>query len=234
MPVKYYLQPNPVTANPNDQKALVAANSVLSVSDIIRRIVNRGSTVGQADATAVLQLAFEEIAAALAEGNNVNTPLVNMRPTVKGVFASAADSFDAGRHKLWATFSAGSLIAEKMATATTQKVSRASVSPNVTAFIDAKTNTNAQASISGIGTIIGTGLKFNLTNPLEGIFFINSADNTETKVADIATHTKGRLVFMVPATLVAGAHCWLEVRKAYTAAQTIRGGRLSQLLTIIA
>ncbi len=234
MAIKYYLQPNTLTKNPNDQKAVVTAGSVLTVDDIIQLVVERGTTVNQADITAALQLVFDVISSAVADGNYVNTPIVNIRPGIQGIFPSAAAGFDASRNTLRATFSSGLLMDQKMAAATVQKVSGTTVAPDILEFIDTRTGDNSQASQGGIGTLVGTQLKFDLTGISQGIFFINTVDGTETQVAEISTRTDGRLVFIIPGTLTAGITCWIEVRRAYTAAATLRIGRLNQYVTIVA
>ncbi len=234
MPIKYYLQPNTVSKDPNDQRAVIAPNSVLTNDDIIQRVVNRGSTFNQADVMGVLQLFYDEATSAVAEGNYLNLPLVNMRPGIQGIFPNAASGFDATRNTLRATYSSGLLMIQKMAAATVQKVSATSVAPDILEFIDTRSASNSQASQSGIGTLIGSQLKFNPLGPGEGIFFINTTDGTETQASEISTRTDGKLVFIIPATLLVGTVCWIEVRRAYTQAGTIRNGRLNQAVTVIA
>ena len=68
-------------------------------------------------------------------------------------------------------------------------------------------------------------------NAAEGIFFVNTATNAETQVTDIAIRTEGKLMFMIPASLVAGTYK-VEVRKAYTQAKTIRSDAFETILTV--
>jgi hypothetical protein len=62
MPIKYYLQPNPITPDPNDQSARVLPNASLSLNDIISKMMKRGTTVTEADARAVLNLFLKSCA----------------------------------------------------------------------------------------------------------------------------------------------------------------------------
>lgn len=233
MDIKYYLQLNNVSRDPNDHRAVISPNSILTNDDIILRIVNRGTTFNQADVMGVLQLFYDEATSAVAEGNYLNLPLVNIRPGIQGVFPNAAAGFDPTRNTLRATYSSGLLMDQKMAAATVQKVTATSVAPNILEYIDTRSASNSQASQGGIGTLIGSQLKFNPLNTSEGIFFINTADGTETQVSEISTRTNGKLVFIVPASLLVGTECWIEVRRAYTQAGTIRIGRLNQAVTVI-
>jgi hypothetical protein len=80
--------------------------------------------------------------------------------------------------------------------------------------------------------IIGSELKFNTANVAEGIFFVNVATNAETKVTEVAQRTEGKLMFMIPSTLVAGTY-YVEVRKAYTSSNSIRSDAFETNLTVV-
>jgi nucleoid DNA-binding protein len=232
MSIKYYLQPNPITPDPNDQKARVQPNATLGIDEIVKRIVKRGTTLTETDVRAVLRLSFDEIADAVAEGNNVNLSLVNIKPSVQGVFDSVNDSFDDSRHTVRASVSAGIGLQQKMGTASVEKMGSSIVSPDIVDFNDVRTNSHTQASKGGIGVITGSELKFNPANATEGIFFVNNATNAETKVTEVAQRTEGKLMFMIPSTLVAGSY-FVEVRKAYTNANSIRSDAFETNLTVV-
>jgi hypothetical protein len=230
MPIKYYLQPNPVTPDPNDQSARVLPNASLTLEDIIAKMMQRGTTVTEADTRAVLNLFFDVVSDEVADGNFVNLPLANIRVGISGVFTSITDSFDPSRHSIRATLSPGLLLSEKMQKVRLEKTLQPLPSPVILEFLNINTNTtNSVLTPGGIGQIVGEELKFNPDNPQEGIFFV-AADGTETKVQIIASRTEGKLVFSIP-TLPAGNYT-LEVRRAYTKENIIRKGVLSDTLTV--
>jgi hypothetical protein len=230
MPIKYYLQPNPVTPDPNDQSARVLPNASLTLEDIIAKMMLRGTTVTEADTRAVLNLFFDVVSDEVADGNFVNLPLANIRVGISGVFTSITDSFDPSRHSIRATLSPGLLLSEKMQKVRLEKTLQPLPSPVILEFLNINTNTtNSVLTPGGIGQIVGEELKFNPDNPQEGIFFV-AADGTETKVQIIASRTEGKLVFSIP-TLPAGNYT-LEVRRAYTKENIIRKGVLSDTLTV--
>jgi hypothetical protein len=230
MPIKYYLQPNPVTPDPNDQSARVLPNASLTLEDIIAKMMQRGTTVTEADTRAVLNLFFDVVSDEVADGNFVNLPLANIRVGISGVFTSITDSFDPSRHSIRATLSPGLLLSEKMQKVRLEKTLQPLPSPVILEFLNINTNTtNSVLTPGGIGQIVGEELKFNPNNPQEGIFFV-AADGTETKVQIIASRTEGKLVFSIP-TLPAGNYT-LEVRRAYTKENIIRKGVLSDTLTV--
>lgn len=231
MTIKYYLQPNPITPDPNDQKARVQPNNTLNFDDIIARCVKRGTTLTETDLRAAVRLYLSETGDAVAEGNNVTLPLVNLRPSITGTFNDVNDSFDSSRHTVKASCSAGIDLVQKMQTASVEKITGTVLSPDIVDFTDVKTNNHTQASKGNIGVITGSQLKFNPANAAEGIFFVNVATNAETKVADIAQRTEGKLMFLIPTSLTAGTY-YVEVRRAYTNANSIRSDAFEQNLTV--
>jgi len=231
MPIKYYLQPNPITPDPNDQSARVLPNASLTLDDIVSKMIKRGTMVTETDAKAVLTLFFEVVADEVADGNFVNLPIANIRSGISGVFTSVTDNFDPARHALRATLSPGALLNEKLRNARLEKTLQPLPSPVILEFLNVNTNTvNSVLTPGGIGQIIGEELKFNPDNAQEGVFFVKS-DGTETKATVFATRTLGKLVFNIPSTLTAGTYT-LEVRRAYTKDNIIRKGVLPDVLTV--
>ncbi len=232
MSIKYYLKPNYISSNPNDQAARVQAKNTFGIDEIVKRIVKRGTTLTETDIRAVLLLAFEEIADAVSEGNNIVLPLFNIRPTIQGIFTDMNDSFDASRHRMKASLTAGFILNKKMKSATVEKIATSIISPDIIDFTDVRTNTHNQASKGGIAIITGSELKYNPTNADEGIYFLNTATNAETKATEIAQRTESKLMFMIPDTLVAGIY-YVEVRKAYTNAKSIRSDAYETNLIVV-
>ena len=232
MSIKYYLQPNPITPDPNDQSARVISNQIHDVDSITREMLKRGSTITEADVRAVLKVFFDVVTDEVAEGNNVNLPLVNIKPGINGVFSDATDSFDPSRHIKKANVSSGILLTQKLTVAKVEKVTQATAAPALIQFTDVNTqNTNSILTPGGIAQVMGEELKFNPANVAEGIYFV-AADGTATKVDVIASRTEGKLVFSIPSTLVTGSYT-LEVRKGYgTTTIVVRTGSLQEGLQV--
>ncbi|HMI08744.1 MAG TPA: DNA-binding domain-containing protein [Flavobacterium sp.] len=232
MAIKYYLQPNPITPDPNDQSARVISNKVHDTDSITKEMLKRGSTITEADIRAVLNVFFNVVGEEVADGNSVNLPLVNIRAGVSGVFANIMDSFDPSRHLKKANLSAGTDLIRKMNEAHVEKINVPTAAPALIAYIDINSQTtNSILTPGGIGQIIGEELKFNPENAGEGIFLI-AADNTITQITVVASRTMGKLMFSIPVGLVAGSYS-LEVRKGYgTANIVIRAGSLPDLLQV--
>ncbi len=232
MAIRYYLQPNPITPDPNDQSARVYSREVLDTEGITKEMLRRGSTITEADIRAVLNVFYEVVSDKVAEGNSVNLPLINIRPGISGVFVNPLDTFDASRHIKKANVSNGTLLTRKMNAAAVEKITQPIASPTLIQFLDVNTQTvNSLLTPGGIGQIIGEELKFNPENAMEGIYLL-AADGTATPVTVMASRTEGKLVFGIPGGLAAGNYT-LEVRKGYgTTTISIRNGSLQDTLQV--
>jgi hypothetical protein len=231
MPILYYLQPNPITPDPNDQSARVLPKDIVDLEFIIAEMVKRGSVAGEADIRAVLTLLFNIIGDELARGNFVNLPIVNIRIGISGIFDSTTDNYDPTRHIIRPTVSPGALLFQKLQNVTVEKLKSSRPSPTLSEFTNVNTNTvDSILTPGGIGQIVGEELKFNPENPQEGVFFIKE-DGEETKAAVFQTRTTGKLVFIIPASLTAGRYT-IEVRRAYTKDNELRKGALHVPVTV--
>lgn len=231
MPIKYYLQPNYATPDPNDQSARVLPNEVLETEGTIQKMLKRGTTLTETDIKAALTLLFDVVTDEVAAGNHVNLPIANFRPSITGVFTSVTDSFDIARHSKKGTISQGTLLTQKMQRATVEKITQPIRTPMLLEFLDINTGaTNSNVTKGNIGQIAGEELKFNPDKAEEGIYFV-AENGTATKVTTIASRTEGKLVFGIPATLTAGNYT-LEVRRIYTKDNAIRVGALIDTLTV--
>ena len=232
MAIKYCLQPNPITPDPNDQSARVIKNQVYDVESITKEMLKRGSTITEADIRAVLKVFFDVVTDKVAEGNNVNLPLVNIKPGIGGVFTNATDSFDGSRHVKKASVSSGILLSQKLQEATVEKVAQPLPTPALVQFTDVNSQTaNSTLTVGGIGQIVGQELKFNPANAIEGIYFVAS-DGRATKAEVLANRTEGKLVFSIPNSLDRGSYT-LEVRKGYgTTNIVVRSGSLQDTLQV--
>ena len=114
-----------------------------------------------------------------------------------------------------------------------EKVQELPASPYVLEYKDTNSSSlNLTLTPGGIGNLAGSDLKFNPANLEEGIFIVAVAGGVATKVSVISVRTEGKLSFLVPAGLVAGSYR-VEVRRAYTSANTIRTGDLPYIITVL-
>ncbi len=233
MPINYALFENNLTSDPSDFAASVQIAGSWDLPIIADKIVARGSTVGKADVLAVLTDAVSVCAEGVGESNRINFGgLVQLFPRVKGVFTGATDTFDPARHQIDVGANPGTEIRETVrATATVNKVEAVKPKPSPIEYVDINSDvTNDTVTVGGIGQLSGSRLKYDAAQADEGIYFVATAGG-ETKVTVVQKNKPAQVVFIVPATLIAGTYN-LEVRARQRDAAELRIGRLDPVLTV--
>jgi len=231
--IKYSLSRNHLQGGSNNYFARVEANGTIGPEEIIARCIYRGTTLTETDLRAAAMLFMEECGRAVSEGFNVNTPLVNLKPSITGTFSSMSDSFDSSRQLLRASVSMGLELAKKMQQSSPEKTRTNMAAPYTQEFEDGNSGTiNTRITPGGAAIITGEELKYNPDVAAEGIFFVPVAGGAETKVAVVLNRTDTRLFFHIPTTLTPGSYK-VEVRRTYTAANTVRTGEIPEILTIL-
>lgn len=233
MPVKYYLHQNHIAQNPQSYRAVVAPHSVHNVSDIIAIMLQRGTTLSEADILASLHLFFEVVTQEVQEGNHVNLPIVNIKPSISGQFTDGTDSFDAIRHTLKAATSAGILLKKTLKNTAIEKYSKPTTIPVLSMFTDVQTQTiNDTLTPGGIGQLDGNHLKLDRNNPSEGLFFV-SANGERFPVMVFAMIHPRKLLFSIPVNLPQGNYTIL-VKKAFGKTAAIyREGKLLLVVSVL-
>ena len=101
MPIQHASFENNVTADPKDYAATVQISGSADGGDLVRDIVDQGSTVNKPDilaVTAAVKLACQR---RVEQGQRVNYfGMMDFFPRIKGVFTGPTDSFDPGRHRI--------------------------------------------------------------------------------------------------------------------------------------
>ncbi len=233
MPIKYALFENNLTPDPSDFSAVVQIAGSWDLAIIADKIVARGSTVGKADVLAVLTDAVSVCEEGVGESNRINFGgLVQLFPRVKGVFTGATDTFDPARHSVDVGANPGSEIRDAVrANATVEKVEAVKPSPNPIEYRDINSDTtNDTVTVGGIGQLSGSRLKYDALQADEGIYFVATAGG-ETKVTIVQKNKPAQVVFIVPATLIAGTYN-IEVRARVAGGTELRIGRLDPVLTV--
>ncbi len=216
MPVKYSILENTLTT-PSTFKGRVNETSTLSLNLIVRGIMSRGSTVTEADISAVIIDMIKVCKDAISDGSRVNIEgLVQLYPTMEGVFAGGADSFDPLRHKL----NIGSRASEQLkagvrAQAVMEKETAPMVGPIIIELLDVWTDQiNITVTPAQNVNIAGDRMKFDASRADEGLYFVNDTTVTTTQVpaGAIAASTDKKLIFNSSTAGTAGDTCHYEVR----------------------
>ena len=229
MPVIYVLHPNPLTNNPDHQRAMVRHSNRYTMENIIDRMISRGSTVTKADVLSVIEEYEAAVTALLAEGGSIQTPLLRIALSISGVFEGREDHFDPDRHSLNVNLSSGPRMQQLHEQITLQKVNGKPRCPALDTFVDFATNSRNQVITPGsAGMIRGNLLKMDLADPSQGLFICGS-DGSELRVSSFIRHKPKELLFIVPES-VPPAPLALEVRSTIRYTTEIRTGRLDTSL----
>ncbi|MDX1638369.1 MAG: DNA-binding domain-containing protein [Balneolaceae bacterium] len=224
MPLHYHLKPNPLTPEPDEYLAVSKNPESYRLEEIFEHATREGSTITTAEIMAVFEEITQGIINILQEGNAVITPLVNIKPTIGGVFRGEDDQFDPNRHRININLSAGKRLRRMSRDIPTRKIIVGERRPEPQHFFDhGSESEDANITPGGGARITGTLLKFDEDDRKQGIFFINTADGSETRVnRKMLKNKPGELIFINP-SLEAGAYR-LEVRSKLEYTTQIRTG----------
>ena len=230
--IPYSLIDNKLTADPNDLRAQVRNPTTATIEDIADSIVRPGSTVTKAEFLAMWEELCAEVVRRALRGENVVTALFTVRATLTGVWVNAQDSFDPARHHGRLRLGAGVLLrrAEAELRFVLERLLDRSV-PMLDQLEDFTSEAvNTTLTKGGIVRLTGSKLKFDLSDPDQGLYLVKST-GTATRVEKVMTNKPGELLFKVPATLGAGTYR-LEVRTKHKNSTQLKTAALSADLTV--
>jgi len=228
MSIEYSLVENKLGTNEGSYRAMVQPKGTIDLDGVIDRMARRGSTLMREDAMANQEAYFDTVIQLLREGYNVTTPTANYSASIKGVFDGPDDAFDPARHKLEVRVNPGSGLRPVLEKAAVSKLEPTTPIPNLTLFHDHESDSNnLKATPGGGAKIKGYRLKFDQSDPEQGIFFVAPGD-VETRVSRVLSIRPSEVVFILP-ELPANTYR-LEVRAAF--GKQVRAGALTSKLTV--
>lgn len=235
---QYSLRDNPLTEAPDDKIAHLEGVKSFSKDEIIERILNRGNTMTRTDLLAAINAYAEEIIFITAEGNTVNTPLINTSLTISGVFINNDDTFDPRRHTLKVNVTAGTALKEAAGKIRLTKVQGTSSTPWITTVHDTLLPANDTTNVVKMGSVIeltGARLKFDMADSEQGVFFIKNG--IETRLMQIIENKPSHILAILPATVTEGAYT-VELRTRVstngTATKAVKKGSFTHTVTVTA
>lgn len=237
--LQYGLLENLLTPAPDDCMAVTQNVRSYTEDEILEQMMLCGTTITRTDVKAVLQLYREVITSIVADGSAINTELINVAPSISGVFTNAADSFDASRHKININVTPGRALREAAARITVQKVQMSATGPYIAEVKDAVSGSvNSTVTAGNVLQLTGARLKFLSESDTNGVFLISaSGESAEVRCTPVIENKPGRLMVIVPSGTPAGDY-FVEVRTTYTAtakeAKTLKSGRYAKTVAIVA
>lgn len=214
---------NPLTSDPTDFRAAVQSEKSVDDAELLEMILHRSTGIAKSDVLRILDEYGIALCFFLAKGRSINTSLLNAFYSVSGVFTSEEDRFEPSRHELNLNIKPGISLREVLDQVTIEKVEASDVSPSVKQFFDTESGTkNEQLTPGEPGKLAGKRLKFDMEDPAQGVFFIDSKKK-ELKVEKYVECNPSKLIFKIPANLVAGTYksdtftLWCFIHKHYNA-----------------
>ena len=232
--LQYTSVENLLTAAPNDYSAQPVNVRSYTFTEIIRRILARNPGLSEAQLTSAINEFVEEVSIITAEGDSVNTPLINTNLSIQGVLDSAADTFDAKRHRVRININAGVKLVAAVARVKPQKTDVADSLPHIIEVKDIVSGAvNETLTAGGVVQIRGSRLKFLPDNDTNGIF-LTDAKGATVKLTTVVENKPARLMAMLPANLPQGEYT-VEVRSTYLASgrssKTLKTGPFHKIFT---
>jgi hypothetical protein len=235
MTINYALYKNNLTEADDLYAARVMLTGSADLNTIVERIVDQGTTVTRTDIVAVLESAIEATDNLLLEGSRVNFGgLCDLYPRISGKFNGITDHYDPSRHKVDVGASPGSRVRKTVRDgAAVNKQNTILPKPLISQYSDLGSGeVNNHITPDSIGSINGSKLSFDESDPDEGIYFNHTTSPSKIKVTAVQKNKPSELVFMVPD--LADGEYQLEVYKRFTENGELRSGHLDTVLTVAA
>ena len=224
----YHLLDNPVTQDTTDFRGQVVSQGSKNDEDLIDFMIARGSTVTKAEAQASLQEFTDAVVFFLKEGYTINSRLLRAGFSVRGVFTSQEDTFDANRHQVNIKLQAGSSLKDLPGQIKVAKTEGNPALPLPKTLLDVTTNsTNDRLTPGGTVKVTGKRMKLDASQPTQGVYLVNGSKSVQ--ITTFVTNRPSELVMVLPKSLLKGSYT-LEVRGTVNGAE--RKGQLPATLTV--
>lgn len=231
MSVKYFLKDNVLTPDPNDFSAETVKGKVNNLEDITDMMMHRPVGVSRVEVTGVMEELFIAMEFLLLRGECIETPLFKITPRVKGVFENEDAPFDSAKHKVRLRLLPGKRLGKIAAEIPVERVAPVVSMPKLVSLLDMANSQKNQTLTAGQpARLQGNKLKFDSADPLQGVFLIDNATATETKVNFILDNKPKMITFIVPDALAAGTY-QLQLRSKL-GTKELKTGNLASLLTL--
>ena len=231
MSVTYRLVPNRLGNGDHDYLTKTRSTLKVSYEQLIEDMIEYHSTVTRSDIMAVMEIFHDVVAKHLLDGVFVSTPLVNLRPSVKGRIAINGSTGEP--LEIIAKVHAGSFLRRTMEQASLSKLPTGVLgSPAPMFYVDDTTGQFNQVLTSGgKGQLQGERMKFDTSDPAQGVFLVDTQSGSAEKVETAGLISGAVIALILPATLVAGTDYELEVRALNESNGELRTGKLPFELT---
>ncbi|GAB7089591.1 DNA-binding domain-containing protein [Marinifilum fragile] len=231
--IPYYLQENPFQKGKQKYIGKAALMEKLDIKEIISLCAAKGNKIPEYMVESVMKRFEEVIEEALKKGIAINTPLINIQPSLTGTFEGKQDKFDNKRHQLHYRISEGTFLKRVAKESELFKI----VPPSTLIQIHSVNSLSSPASKYQFepGSILelkGKSLKYDKQDKRQGIFLVNEESQKEYRMELSLKSTKSYQMFQVPLDIENGCYV-LEVRCLPPRYNSIRHGRFYKAISIL-
>lgn len=206
--MKAWLRPNLLTKeDKTDFIAVPVRNGSVNVEDIIRAIKDDGTEITSATSRNVLQRFFKKLIEFLAEGYNVNIGILNMHPSIKGVFTDK--TWNPEKHKLYVSVTQGQELKKAMAQVSVDILGIQADNFEIFSITDKSTGKSDGSLTKGkIAELKGSHIKILGEDGSIGLKFTNIETQEVVSIAlsDIAINDPSTILFLVPPDIETGTY----------------------------
>lgn len=205
--LKIWLKKNELTPDPNDFTAVVSSMGSVDRGGIIDAIMEEGTELKRETVTDIISRYDRLSAHFVLNGYNVTTGLVYLRPVVAG--SIYGKKVDPGTLRIYVAATQGAELRKEAADTTLEILGELpdvidiqQVTNLLTKEADGTLNRGRNARIDG------SYIKVAGEDPAVGIYLINTADNSETKLGqeDIVTNNPSSLIILMPTSIAEGVY----------------------------
>jgi hypothetical protein len=231
--LKFGLFKSPLTSGADDHRAVIQELKMNDEKDLLKEIIVPGG-VTAVQAMAVLTAWNEVIEKKLRSGEGVKTKLVEIKPSVRGVFDGEDDIFNPKQHFVVLIALARKKLQEIGKELKVQKVAVRERVPIPYRFTDTTTRRhNEVISAGGVGQLEGRFLKCDTDDNEQGVFILQP-DGSTLPISSFIHNTGTKLVFFIPEGLTIGDEVVLEVRnKLDNRIKELRKSRLPRSFSVV-
>lgn len=232
MPISYKLYKNYLTEAEDKYSAKIEYLDTIYEEDIIDEMMSYNSAMTKADHLAVLENYHAAIRRKLLQGFRVLTRSAQFGLSIKGNFDNQGDGFDPSRHRVEPQVN----ISPELRHALTNQVPvekqlALTPQPLLAQYLSLSNGHTPNTLIpGGMGKLIGQRLRYDPTDPTQGLFLI-AADGSERRLPTDGVIQPSSIIFIIPADLASGAYR-LEVRVRFNP-EILSTGRLTDVLTLV-
>ncbi|WP_430813771.1 DNA-binding domain-containing protein [Carboxylicivirga sp. RSCT41] len=209
------LQPNFITADPNDYYGRVQYQQVLTNDDIAREIAKERTELRVETISYIMDMADTKKAEKVAEGFIINTPFCIAKAGTSGVYNSATEQFSKDKHSLSINFLKGMASREQLANVDVKVQGVAETGPVIGAVTDALTGAkDSSITPNNVIQIIGNKLKIGGDGDDIGLKLRNIDTDDVVRIKQIIVNEPRQIIAMLPDVPVGSYE--LELTTAYS------------------